>query len=116
MSISSHARRGAILLECLVALTLVMLLGLPALALAKASIRALAESAAEERHLQQAERALAKASLLTRQELDLRLGSHRDDRFVINVQRPEHELYRLAVADTAAPQVELLVTVVHRPR
>lgn len=107
-------RRGAVLLECLVALALVVVLGLPALSLSRASLAALAQAALEERQLDRADQVMTRMALLSQRELDLRLGWHRMDAFVVNVQRPERELYRIAVADTVAPELALLVTVVHR--
>lgn len=107
--------RGAILLECLVALTMVALFGLPALSLSRAMISALTDAAHEERLASRADRTLAVVALLKRKELDQRLGRHQLGGFTVNVQRPEVGLYRIALADTTAPDVELLVTVVYRP-
>jgi DNA-binding IclR family transcriptional regulator len=114
MASERHRRRGAILLECLVAMTLVMLLGLPALALSRAAVSALAEATRAEALAARAERTLASIALLRRGELDQRLGWHRISGFAVNIQRPERGFYRVAVADTTAPDIELLVTVVYR--
>lgn len=116
MGTERSRRRGAILLECLVAMTLVMLLGLPALALSRAAVSAVTQATREETLTARADRALATMALLRRGELDQRLGWHRIGGFAVNIQRPEPGLYRVAVADTTAPGVELLVTVVYRAR
>lgn len=114
MTARYDARRGAILLECLVAMTLVMVLGLPALALSRNAVTALAESAREERAATRADASLAAITLLKREELDQRIGWHQIGGFAARIQRPERDLYRIALADTTAPDVELLVTVVYR--
>ena len=60
------------------------------------------------------DRVLAAMTLLKRVDLDRRIGRHEVGEFVLDVQRPERTLYRIAVAQTSAPQVEDLVTVVYR--
>jgi hypothetical protein len=54
-------------------------------------------------------------TLLTRADLDRRLGTHRIGEFAVEVQRPERTLYRIAIAGAEAGANELLVTVVYRP-
>ena len=61
------------------------------------------------------ERVLAALSLLRREDLDRRLGHHSLGEFVVDVQRPERTLYRIAIGAANAPRVEDLVTVVYRP-
>ena len=57
---------------------------------------------------------LAAMTLLKREELDRRLGRHPVGEFLVDVQRPERTLYRIAIGPADAPQVEDLVTVVYR--
>lgn len=111
-----RAERGFTLLETLVALTLVVGAVLPLLALLRAETLARAEMAHRERRVEEAHATLVGLSLLPREELDRRLGSRPAGGFVVHVNRPEPELYRVAVADSADPSSELLVTVVHRAR
>lgn len=68
-----------------------------------------------EHEIAEADRVLSAMSLLTRSDLDIRLGKREVKEFLVDVQRPEPSLYRVAVASPRAPQVELLVTVLYRP-
>lgn len=67
-----------------------------------------------ERTLAAEERLLAAMTLLTREDYDRRLGQRGVGEFLVDVQRPERTLYRIAIAEARAPQVEDLVTVVYR--
>jgi type II secretory pathway pseudopilin PulG len=103
-----------VLLEVLVALTLVSAAGLGIVGVVSACARTARELASRERTIAAADRLLAGYSLLTRRDLDLRLGPHAVGDFVVAVERPERTLYRIALADHRAPDTELLVTVVYR--
>ena len=111
---SSLALRGVALLEVLVALAILSATGLSLAGLVGADVRAEQESRLREQALSAQGRALTALSLLGRQDLDRRLGRHRLGEFIVNVERPEATLYRIALADTIAPEVEALVTVVYR--
>ena len=108
-------RRGAVLLEALVALTVLGLVGSGVVSLLAASVRAEQRVAAAEHTLEAADRVLTAMSLLDRRELDRRLGAREVGEFLAVVTRPEATLYRLSIADRALPDAELLVTVVYRP-
>lgn len=109
-------RQGFALLEVLVSIALLGSAGLGVVqALRQASV-AEAIAAEQERHLADADRVLAAMTLLQAGELDQRIGAHRIGEFVVGVERPEVTLYRLSLADTAAPEHELLTTVVYRAR
>jgi len=108
-------QRGAMLLEAIVALAVVSIAGLSMLGLVGAVQRDQARLASAEQTLVAADRVMTAMVLLTRQDLDRRLGSHGVGAFAVEVQRPERALYRIAVADTAANGRELLATVVYRP-
>ena len=60
------------------------------------------------------DRVLTALTLLTRAELDRRLGRHPLGELMVDIQRPERTLYRIALAQQESPQVEDLVTVVYR--
>ncbi len=111
---SAGAERGVVLLEVLVALTIVSAAGLGIVGVVSASARAARELGSRERTVAAADRLLAAYSLLTRHDLDLRLGTHSAAAFEVSIERPERTLYRIAVAEPRAPAVELLVTVVYR--
>jgi len=53
-------------------------------------------------------------SLFQRADLDRRLGRHPIGDLIVDVERPELTLYRIAVAQASSPDVEDLVTVVYR--
>ncbi|MGH7754648.1 MAG: type IV pilus modification PilV family protein [Gemmatimonadales bacterium] len=108
-------RRGAVLLEALVALAILSVAGVALLALVTAAVSAERDARGRERSLGNAERVLAAATLLRREELDQRIGMRPIGEFVVHIQRPERTLYRIAIADVASPQVDILVTVVYRP-
>jgi hypothetical protein len=59
---------------------------------------------------------LTATALLSRDDLDRRLGRHPIGQFIVEVQRPDPTLYRIAIAEGRAPEVEALVTVVYRPQ
>jgi hypothetical protein len=59
-------------------------------------------------------RLLAALTLLTREDLDRRLGHHPIGDVNVDVERPEPTLYRIALAQASAAGVEDLVTVVYR--
>lgn len=108
-------RRGVALLEVLAALVILSIAGLALVELVTGGTRALAEVLAREAEVADQDRLLTANSLLTREELSQRLGRHEVGRYVVEIQRPERTLYRISIARLAAPGVEDLVTVVHRP-
>ena len=109
----SH-ERGAVLLEVLVALTILAVAGLSLVGLLGAGVRAEQDARERERVLADEERVLTAMTLLTRADLDRRLGRHDVGEFVVDVQRPERTLYRIAIAQRSSAHVEGLVTVVFR--
>jgi len=106
--------RGAVLLEVLIALTIVTVAGLSLVELLGAGLRAERDAGQRERTLAAEERVLAAMTLLTRADLDRRLGRHEVGEFLVDVQRPERTLYRIALAQGRSAHVEDLVTVVYR--
>jgi len=110
-----RAEAGVVLLEVLVALAVLAAGGLALAGAVSAGLRSEADARTRERTLATEERVLAAVSLLGRGDLDQRLGRHAVGEFAIDVERPEPTLYRIALADTIAPEVDALVTVVYRP-
>jgi len=106
--------RGIALLEVLVALAVLSGAGLALLDLVTGGLRAERDARERERMLAVEERVLAALTLLKRDELDRRLGRHPIGELVIEIQRPERTLYRIAVSQQEPSQVEDLVTVVYR--
>jgi len=109
-----RTNRGIALLEVLVALAILSGAGLALLDLVTGGLRAERDARERERVLGVEERLLTALTLLKRDELDRRLGRHHIGDLIVEVQRPERTLYRIALAQDRSPQVEDLVTVVYR--
>jgi type II secretory pathway pseudopilin PulG len=105
---------GMVLLEVLVALMVLSVAGLGVVSAVGAGLRAEYQAAQREDVLAVEERLMAALALLTREDLDRRIGPHPLGEFVVDVERPEATLYRVAIAQAASAQVEDLVTVVYR--
>lgn len=103
------------LLDALVALAILSTAGVAFVGLGRAASESERKAVAAEETLDAADRVLTATTLLRKPELDQRLGQHSVGEFTVNIQRPELGLYRLAIAESTAPEVELLVTVVYRP-
>jgi type II secretory pathway component PulJ len=110
-----RTERGAALLESIVALAILATAGTGLVSALTAAIRSETDVARAEKTVQAADRVLTAMTLLTRNDLDQRLGRHEVGEFVVLVQRPQPSLYRIAVAEISAPELEMLVTVVYRP-
>jgi type II secretory pathway component PulJ len=108
-------KRGVALLEVLAAILILAAAGLGLVALVSAGTRAVTTARARERELADEERLLAAYTLLTRSDLDRRIGRREVGPYLADVQRPEQTLYRIALLRHEAPEVEDLVTVVYRP-
>ena len=104
-----------VLLEVLVALVILATAGVALLGLVGAGMRGEQDARERERTLAAEERLLAASTLLKRGELDQRIGRHPVGEFLVDVERPERTLYRIAVLQARSPQAEDLVTVVYRP-
>jgi len=113
--VNRNPRAGFALLEALVALTIVTTVGVSVVVLGQQALRAEREGAAEEQSYADADRLMTGLSLLRRSEFDQRLGTHEVGDLAVTIQRPEPALYRVRLARVAAPDRELLVTVVYRP-
>jgi hypothetical protein len=105
---------GVALFETLVALAILSGAGLGLVELVSAGLAAERDARERERVLAVEERVLTALTLLKRDELDRQLGRHPIGELVADIERPERTLYRIAVVQAQAPQVEDLVTVVHR--
>jgi prepilin-type N-terminal cleavage/methylation domain-containing protein len=108
------AERGVALLEVLAAVAILGVAATGFIALVAAGMQATVAAQHRERDLADEERLLAAYTLLARKDLDRRLGSRAVGSYIMNVQRPERTLYRIAIALERSPQVEDLVTVVYR--
>ena len=109
-------RKGVALIETLIAMAILGSTGLVITGILHEAIRGQAAADRMERTMTDADRVLTAMSLLKREELDRAIGKQVVGQFDITIQRPEFALYRVSVAERAAPERLLLVTVVHRPR
>ena len=106
--------RGIVLLEVLVALVILATTGIGLMEVVSAGLRAERDARAREATLATEQRLLVALTLLNRGELDQRIGRRQIGEFLIDVQRPEQTLYRIALLQRNSLQVEELVTVVYR--
>ena len=106
--------RGVVLLEVLVAVVVLATAGIGLVELVGTGLRAERDARLRESRLATEERVLSAMTLLNRKELDQRIGRREIGEFIVDVQRPERTLYRIAMLQEESPQVEDLVTVVYR--
>lgn len=106
---------GFALLDVLLALALLGSAGLAVISLLDQAMRAEHAARDTEREYQAADRVLTALTLLHRSELGQRIGTRPLGEFIVDIQRPERGLYRIALAGASAPERQLLVTVVARP-
>jgi hypothetical protein len=109
-----QSERGVVLFEVLVAVVILATAGIGLVELVGSGLRAERDARQRESTLATEERLLSALTLLNRKELDQRIGRRRVGEFVVDVQRPEKTLYRIALLQEQSPQVEDLVTVVYR--
>lgn len=107
-------RRGVVLIEVLVA---VAILGTAALSFMSFLVTTQEmQYRQHERLLEegQAERLLIANALLTRVELEQRLGVREAGAFLVWIDRPEPSLFRIGISTASAPEREILSTLVYR--
>lgn len=109
-----RSERGVALLEVLIAIVILATAGIAFVELVSAGMRSERDARVRETTLATEERLLAALTLLRRPELDQRIGRRVVGEFVIDIQRPEPTLYRIALLEQRSPHVEDLVTVVYR--
>lgn len=107
------SRRGAALLEAVVALTILTTAGSALLGRLVSLGDAWQRMREHEEMMLGAERVMVATSLLSASDLSQRLGAREVGAFVVWVDRPEPKLFRVGVSSTAAPGEELLATLVH---
>lgn len=107
--------RGVVLLEVLAAVVILTVAGLSLVEVTSAGMRATWAATARERLQEDEDRLLVAYSLLTRGDLDVRLGDREVGPYLVRVERPEPSLYRVAIGAVGSRGVEDLVTVLFRP-
>lgn len=111
---AARARRGAALLEAIVALAVFGTAGSAALVLVRDAARTVERAREAERRVRDADAFLAAVSLWTRDDLDRRLGERPQGPWRLVVLRPAPTLYEVALRDTMGDAL-VLQTALHRP-
>jgi type II secretory pathway component PulJ len=113
--ICDTGKRGVALLEALVAMTILCVGGLGVVGALNQALRSESDAGKREVVMAAADRVLSAIVLLSRTDLERRLGQRPVGEFLVDVERPERGLFRIAIAESRAPELETLVTVVFRP-
>ncbi len=101
--------RGAVLLEVLAALTIMAFAGVSTLTLLSQLAASEERAEATALRLTDEDRLLTAYTLLRREELDRLLGTRAVGRYLVEVQRPRPDLYRIAIGDSTAADLMTLV-------
>lgn len=110
-----RAERGVALLEVIVAVTIFATAAITAVSLLAQAADHERRAEETERRVGDEERLLTAMTLLTREDLDRRLGRRTAGPYLVEVQRPTRALYRVTVASGESPEVPDLATLVYRP-
>ena len=113
MTRRGKARRGVILLEVMVALTLLSLGAIAFVSLASESLDAVARAEAADRATARASAFLDAVSLWPRADLDRHLGDRAEGPWRLRIERPLPTLYTVVLTDTTTGAV-LLTTALYR--
>lgn len=107
-------RRGAVLLEVIIALVILALAGLSAATLARQGAFAITHAQVADQRIEAASAFLDVVSLWPRADLDRRLGDHPQGPWTLHIDRPTPTLYRIALSDSLGG-LPLLETALFRP-
>ena len=111
--VRQRARAGAVLLEAIVALTILAIAGAAIVALATDSARAVERALAADGAVRRASAFLDAVALWPREDLDRHIGDREEGPWRLIVDRSTPTLYSVTLADSAHRRV-LLHTVLHR--
>lgn len=111
---SARRRRGAALLEAIVALTLLAFAAGSAIALSQQSAESVRRAREADAAMRDASAFLEVVALWPREDLDRRLGERAQGAWRLHIDRPTPTLYVVTLADTAGGRV-LLHTALYRP-
>lgn len=106
---------GAVLLEVIVALTILVIAGTAAVVSASQSARAVEHARAAEAEIRDASAFFDAVALWPRADLDRRLGERPQGPWRMTVQRPSPTLYIVILSDTSTG-AEVLRTSLYRPQ
>ncbi|HWG53381.1 MAG TPA: type II secretion system protein [Gemmatimonadaceae bacterium] len=108
------ARPGMVLLEVIVAMTILAVGGASLVALASASLDAVRRAYAAEEDATRASAFLDAVALWPRADLDRHLGSRAEGPWRLEIERPEPTLYEVSVSDSAHDH-PIVATALYRP-
>lgn len=108
-------RRGAVLLEVIVAMTILATAGLASAAYALQASSAVATARHAERELETAHAFIDAVALWPREEIEQRLGVREQGAWHLELQRTGAVLYAATLSDAANGEI-LLSTTLYRPR
>jgi hypothetical protein len=111
----SPGERGVALLEVLAALAIFAAAAVSAVGLLAQDAELERRAEAAERRVADEERLLTAMTLLTRDDMDRRLGRRSAGPYVVETQRPERLIYRVTVGLADAPDSPDLATLLYRP-
>ena len=109
-----RSKRGAVLLEVIVAMAILATAGLAVVGLTVAASDAVERATRSEAELREASAFLEAVALWPREDLDRRLGTRPQGAWRLTIQRPDPTLYTIVLADSASSSV-LLETSLYRP-
>jgi prepilin-type N-terminal cleavage/methylation domain-containing protein len=107
--------RGVVLLEVLVAVAILSMTAVSSIGFIAASLEAQGRLDEREAELATAAEVLTIMALLSRRELDQRIGVRDVAGFAVWVDRPEPSLFRVGVAPGHQPGAEVVSTLIFRP-
>lgn len=106
-------RRGAVLLEVLVAMVIFTIAAAASLARAAEARHAVALARAQEERIEAASAFMDRVALWPVEDLDRHLGAHQQGPWLLDVERPGTSIYALALFDSTGRQ-SLVRTLVYR--
>lgn len=110
----SESRQGVVLLEVIVALTILAFAGITAVSLTTSAASAVHRVRGAEQDIRGANAFMSAVSLWTRADFDRHLGVRAQGRWIMRVDRTELTLYVTTLADSGSNR-ELLRTAFYRP-
>src|SRR5688572_10849580 len=98
-ALRSRRRRGAVLLEVIVALAILSIAALSAVVLARQASQTVERTRAADERMRMASAFMDVVSLWPREDLDRHLGNRRQGPWVLYIDRPAPILYRIVLYD-----------------
>lgn len=114
MRAGKRGRRGAVLLEALVALVIIASAGAAVVALAVESGQTVQRTRSTEAELRRADAFIAIVALWPREDLDRHFGEHQQGPWRLRVERTSPTTYAITLTDSLGARA-LLHTVLYRP-